>query len=337
MPRLYAIDTLKVLLALGVVWAHAVLLGGHFSAANYVFGQGLVRPAVPSFALVSGFLFHFTYRRGTTRRWLAVVGGAYLFWCLVYAPVWLPDTPGPAHVLLQLIFGPLHLWYMAALLTAVTLIAAILHWTPGGQSTRRWLLGLGIVLLLTGNALQAVDFFTVVDIPLNGYRNGVFVEFPYAAFGFLLAERIAREGRDWMPSAPRLWLLLGGLAALRLIEARWSLGAFGLSPAAPPEFPPLAVAFSLVLAMAFLRLDLPPLRLPLPTISMAIYFLHYMVLLGALSLGITTLGLQLVLGAGVPVVLGLLYLVALREARRLWVRLRDHSDQAEQGDRAAGA
>lgn len=329
MPRLYAIDALKVLLALGVVWAHAVLLGGHFSEANYLFGQALVRPAVPTFALVSGFLFHFTWRRGTTRRWLAVVGAAYLFWCLVYAPVWLPDTPDLGHALVRLVFGPLHLWYMAALVLAVAMITAILHWTPGGKVTRRWLLGLAIALLLVGNALQAVKFFTPIDVPLNAYRNGVFVEYPYAAFGFLLAGRVAREGRDWMPSAPRLWLLLAGLAGLRLIEAWLSLHAFGLSPAAPPEFPPLAVAFSLTLAMACLRLDLPKLRLPMPAISMSIYFLHYMVILGTLSLGIHALVPQLLLGAVVPAVLGVVYLAALREARRLWAGLRDPGEPHE--------
>ena len=327
MQRLYALDALKLLLALGVVWAHVVLLGGHFSTATYLFGQGLVRPAVPTFAMLSGFLFFSTQRRGTTRRWLAVIGGAYLFWCLVYAPVWLPDEPDAAHVVLRLIIGPLHLWYMAALLLAVGMIAAILRWTPGGVATRRWLLGLGIACLLIGSSLQAISFFTPVTIPLNVYRNGVFVEFPYAAFGFLLAGRVAREGRDWMGPAYRLWLLLAGLALLRLVEAWWSLHTFGLSPSAPPEFPPLAVAVSMVLVMACLRLDLPRVPLPLPTLSISIYFLHYLVLLGVLSLGITAMSLQLLLGAGIPALAGVAYVAVWREARRWLTAQRDRSDR----------
>lgn len=317
MTRLPSIDALKVLLALAVVWAHAVLLGAHFDTLNYLVGQGLVRPAVPTFAMVSGFLFNSTHRRGTTTRWLTTISGAYLLWCLIYAPLWLPEEPDLAHVFGRLIVGPLHLWYMAALVAAVLLMAAVLRWAPGALAARRWLLGLAVGALLTGSALQAADFFGPVDIPLNAYRNGIFVEFPYAAFGFLLADRVAREGRGWLPPAPRLWLLFAGLAALRLIEARLSLAAFGLSPSAPPEFPPLAVAFSLVLLMATLRTDLPRVPLPLGTLSMAMYFLHYMVVMAALSLGITALGLQLLLGAGVPALVALLYCAARREAGRL--------------------
>lgn len=327
MTRLPSIDALKFLLALGVVWAHSVLIGQHFSTATYLFGQGLVRAAVPTFALVSGFLFHATSRRGRTWPWLMIMTFAYLMWCLIYAPVWILDEHDLLHVLGRLVVGPLHLWYMAALIVAVLMIAAVVRLIPDPLAQRRWLLGSAVALLFTGATLQGIDFFTPLDLPLNVYRNGIFVEYPYAALGFLLAAKIQRDGRDWMPGALPLWLLLGLLAALRLGEAWLSLKAFGLSPAAPPEFPPLAMAFSVTLMMAMLRLDLPDWTRRLGKLSMALYFLHYLVLLGALSLGLTSMGAMMVLGVAGPVLLTLLGRLLWREVRR-FLRQRQDTDEA---------
>ena len=323
MTRLPSIDALKFLLALGVVWAHSVLMGQHYSTTNYLVGQGLVRATVPTFALVSGFLFHATGRRGRTMPWLMIMTGAYLVWCLIYAPVWLVGEPDVLHVLGRLVVGPLHLWYMAALILAVLMIAAVLRLVPDPLAQRRWLLGSALGLALTGATLQGIDFFTPVDLSLNVYRNGIFVEYPYAVLGFLLAGKIEREGSDWMPGALPLWLMLGFLAALRLGEAWLSLRAFGLSPAAPPEFPPLAMAFSVTLMMAMLRLDLPGWLRPLGKLSMAIYFLHYLVLLGALSLGLTSLGTMMALGVAGPILL-------TRLGSAIWHEVKRHVRQRQE-------
>jgi len=316
MTRLHSIDALKFLIALGVVWAHAVLLGSHFTAANYLIGQGLVRTAVPTFAVISGFLFHVTARNGNTGRWILTMLAAYAFWCAVYAPVWLPHDLAPRGILADLVTGPLHLWYMAALVLAVTMISAVLHLSPDERTARKRLLWLAFGLLLSGTALQAVDFFSAHHIPLNAYRNGIFVEFPYAVFGFLIASHLQRNGREALPRAGILAVIVAVLALLRLGEAALSLSLAGLSPVAPPEFPPLAVAFSLSVLLLAIRLDLPKPPFNLAYLSMMIYFLHYMALLGALHLGITGQSGMILLGVLVPVVLAIALQAVWRELRR---------------------
>ena len=204
MTRVHSIDVLKLLVALGVVWAHAVLLGSHYTDANYIFGQGIVRAAVPTFATISGFLLYSTWHRGKTPRWVGLMVATYLFWCLIYAPVWRPQGMEAGEIVLLILTGPLHLWYMAALVLAVGLMALVLTLSPDEGTAHRRLLILGVITLPLGAALQAVDFFTGLDLPLNAYRNGLFVEFPYAAFGFLVAARLRRLGRDSLPPA---WLL----------------------------------------------------------------------------------------------------------------------------------
>lgn len=309
MTRIHSIDYLKLVLAAAIVWAHAVLLSGHFTATTYVFGQGLVRTAVPSFALISGFLFHATHKRGRTRRWLLGLSACYAGALLAYAPLWLPGLTTPGQVVASVLLGPLHLWYLAALIVAVLGLAAVLALSPTPRIARRWLLGLIPVTLGAGMTLQGIDFFTAWDLPLNSYRNGLFVEFPFAAAGYLIAARVARDGTDWLPSLRMLVPLLSALAGLRLIEAALSMRFFGLSPAAPPEFPPLAVAFSVTLLASLLKARLPQPPVSLGFYSMVVYFLHYLVLIGLLYLGVAAL---------VPLFLGGLTLSLLPAAAIWW-------------------
>jgi surface polysaccharide O-acyltransferase-like enzyme len=299
--RLQSIDYLKALLAGCVVWAHAVLLTGYVSVPAYLFGQGLVRLAVPGFAVLSGYLFHRTWSRGKALPWVAGLLVVYAFWCLFYLPIWLDGSMGLADIALVLLVGPIHLWYVAALALALVLMTAILATADPTTALNR-LKVLAPLCLLAGFSLQAVDFFTAHDIPLNGYRNGLFVEFPYAAFGFLIAARVHRLGPAALPPVGVLVIALVALAALRLVEAALSMHFFGLSVVAPPEFPPLAAGFCVTLLLICLRLRLPAPPVPLGFISMAVYFLHYMALLGLLSLGLTRVTLLTGLGIALPVV-----------------------------------
>ncbi|WP_068305609.1 acyltransferase family protein [Pararhodobacter sp. CCB-MM2] len=313
MTRIHAVDLLKILIASCVVWAHAVLLGGHITPTNYLIGQGLVRNAVPCFALISGFLYFGTRAKGNTRRWLTVLTCAYLFWALVYLPIWLDGTMSMRALLGNLVFGPIHLWYMAALILAVGMLHAVLSFAPNEDAAHRWLKITAVAGILCGFSLQAVDFFSPLDLPLNAYRNGAFLEYPYAAIGYLIAAKLRREGLESLPRARTLWLIVAGLAVLRMGEALLSLQFAGLSPAAPPEFPPLAVGFIIALFLAVLRSPVPPMPPALGLVSMFIYFLHYLVLLVMLYLGLNQMWVMVPAGIVLPTVAALVLVRLLRE------------------------
>ncbi|WRH62470.1 MAG: acyltransferase [Fuscovulum sp.] len=308
MPRIHSIDVLKLIIAAGVVWAHATLLTLQGGVVAYVLGQGLVRTVVPTFAVVSGFLFHSTFHHGRARAWLIRLGLFYLLWTVLYLPVWWPQDPTLGTVVQDLIFGPIHLWYMAALMLALVVLRVVLLLAGDDRRGRRWLIWLGLIFLLCGTTLQGVDFFSDATLSMHTWRNGVFFEFPFVVIGYLVADRIRRRGMGWLPSAGQAWAVLGGLALLRLGEAALSLDLFGLSIFAPPEFPFLTAAFALMILLVALRTEVPPVPVNIAFLSMMIYFLHFIVLLAALRLGVTQIWALMGLGLGLPVLAGLFLL-----------------------------
>ncbi len=308
MTRIHSIDVLKLVIAAGVVWAHATLLTLQGGAVAYVLGQGLVRTVVPTFAVVSGFLFHSTFHHGRARGWLIRLGLFYLLWAMLYLPVWWPQEPTLWVVAQELIFGPIHLWYMAALMLALVMLRLVLLLAGDDSRGRRWLMWLGLVYLLCGTALQGVDFFSDVTLSMHAWRNGVFFEFPFVVIGYLVADRIRRRGTGWLPSAGQAWAVLAGLAVLRLGEAAVSLHLFGLSIVAAPEFPFLTAAFALMILLAVLRTEAAPPPVNIAFLSMMIYFLHFIVLLAALAFGVTQIWALMALGLGLPALVGLILL-----------------------------
>ena len=188
---------------------------------------------------------------------------------------------------------------------AILILLGVLNAIPDPRRARRALVWLAMAGLLTGTVLQALHYFTPVDLPMNAFRNGVFVEFPYAVFGFLLADRISRKGPSALLPERFVAAALALLAALRLAEATFYLHLYGPDLNFPPEFPFLAAAFSLCLLVFTLRLRLPPPPADFAFLSVMVYFLHFFVLLVALKLGIGSFAGLAVAGIAVPVMIGL--------------------------------
>jgi surface polysaccharide O-acyltransferase-like enzyme len=304
MGRIHSIDVLKLVIAAGVVWAHATLMIQDIGVLDYILGLGLARTVVPTFAVVSGFLFYSTLHHGRARAWLIRLGAFYLFWLVLYVPVWWPDAPTLGNVVPDVVFGPIHLWYMAALMMALMLLHGVMLLAGKDERRgRRWLMGLGLVFLLCGSAFQLIDFFTDKAQSMHLWRNGVFFAFPFVVVGYLVADRIQRRGMDWLPGAGQAWTLLGLFVLLRLAEAGLSLYMYGLSKALP-EFPLLLVAFALSLLLVVLRTHVPRPPVNIAFLSMMIYFLHFIVLLGAIRFGVTGIWALVLLGVGLPMLAG---------------------------------
>ncbi|NBE07595.1 acyltransferase family protein [Paragemmobacter ruber] len=305
MPRIHSIDYLKLIIASGIVWAHVMMLTQQGGAVDYVIGQGLVRTVVPTFAVISGFLFYSTLQRGKAVRWILQLTALYAFWWLAYLLEWLPYVGDRRTIILEAVFGPLHLWYVVALIMAVVMITVIHRLAGGGRTGRLVLVWSAVICLLIGTGLHSVHYFTDAHLSIHVYRNGPFLIFPYAVLGYLIADRLNRQGDGWMPSLQAGCLILLGLALLRLAEAGLALITFGASFEAPPEFPVLAVAFSAMFVLVALRVRLAEPPVNLAFLSMLIYFLHFMVVVTLLNFGITRVFVLTALGVAVPAVLGL--------------------------------
>ena len=318
MQRIHSLDVLPLVIACGVVWAHAMLMTNHSSVPAYILGQGLARTVVPTFAVLSGFFFYTTLHRRKADDWLLCLLVFYLFWTAVYLPLWWPKPPSVIAFAEGIVFGSMHLWYMAALLVALTLLKAIVQYAPSAEVARRRLLWTAVPAMLAGTAIQSADFFTDLNLPLNSFRNGLFYEFPFAVFGYLVAERVKRDGLDILPRAAVLWLIVAGLALLRLGEAWLSLQYFGLSIIAPPEFPVLTVAFAVGVVLATLRTRVRAVRVNFAFASMMIYFLHVGFLAIAVRLGIHGILPLMVIGVGMPLVCSALLSALVRTLYRLY-------------------
>ncbi len=243
--------------------------------------------------------------RGKARRWIGQLTLLYAFWWMLYLPEWLPFAPDTRAVIKEAVFGPLHLWYVVALIIAVAMIAVI-RWLFGeGRAARRALFWIAVLCLLIGTGLHAARYFAEAQVSIHLYRNGPFMIFPFAALGYLLADRLQRLGADWVPSLRVGCLILLGLAVLRIGEAWLALILFGASYDAPPEFPPLAVAFSAMFVLVALRVRMPEPRVNLAFLAMLIYFLHFMVVVTALDQGVTNVLVLTALGVLVPAIVGL--------------------------------
>lgn len=300
MPRIHALDVLKFLLALGIVFAHTVMLTNSLSTTNYAVLHAISRAIVPTFALISGFGFYATWQKGKTRRWIQGLLLLYVIWGAIHAVIWLREVHDFDDLLLTLFFGPIHLWYIPALIVAVLVLAGHLRLPLPDRGRHVAIIISALVLATLDAVLQYAAFYGAMDLSLNSYRNGLLLLYPYVALGYLIAHFVRTRGLEALPKARVIYPLLILALALRFVEARQIFKQVGLSFVAPPELPPLAFAFSLLLVLAAMRTKVPNPSLPLGAFSTFIYFMHYIVLAVAIHFGFGWPPFVYALGVVVP-------------------------------------
>lgn len=314
--RIHSLDYLKLVLALGVVFGHAILMQNQLKPWSYLIGAGMLRGLVPTFAAVSGYSIYVTQKRGKLDLWLKGLIATYLFWTAFYLPVWIRDVSEPGQILQVLVFGTMHLWYIAGLVLALPMMLATL-WLGRRTGTGPWpMLGAALLLALIGSGLGFWSFL-VTPLPMDLYRNGITVIFPFVAAGYGVAMLVDRRGREVLPSARWLWLALIGLSALKIMESAIAMRVYGVSIRTLPDLPFLGIPAALLMFLAFLRLDLPRAPINLGLWSASVYFLHVFMILLARHFGITAIWSTFLLGVIVPILLAIVFERGMGLRRRL--------------------
>lgn len=314
--RIHSLDYLKLVLALGVVFGHAILMQNQIKPWSYLTGMGLLRGLVPTFAAVSGYSIYVTQKRGRLDLWLKGLIAIYLFWTAFYLPVWIRDVSSLGQVVQVLVFGTMHLWYIAGLVLALPMMLAML-WLGRRTGTGPWpMLGAAFILALIGSGLGFWSFL-VTPLPLDLYRNGITVIFPFAAAGYGVAMLVDRHGREALPPARWLWLALIGVSAAKIVESAIVMQVYGVSIHTLPDLPVLAIPAALLMFLAFLRLDLPRAPINLGLWSSSVYFLHVFMILLARHFGITAVWATFLLGVIGPVLLAVAFERGMELRRRL--------------------
>ncbi|MDF2551356.1 MAG: hypothetical protein K0R77_631 [Chryseobacterium sp.] len=183
MGRNLTIDILKIVLAFFVVFLHMNFLKETYPVLSYVLVNGLFRIAVPVFLVITGFYFFHIDHSKKLKKWLFRTFLLYTIWMMIYISYWKDNE----QVLLTLIFGYHHLWY----LIGTCFSGAILFLLRKQNSSL--LFFLAVFLFLIGYGVQILGnlhyFEKEKDSVLNMYllyRNFLFVCFPFLTIGFLI-------------------------------------------------------------------------------------------------------------------------------------------------------
>jgi len=244
---------------------------------------------VPTFFVINGYYLWQTLASGHSfARWFKRGLQLYLLWMLIYSPIYasfadLGSVGGVLGILKQFVIGYFHLWYLVGMLGG-GLILYLLRKRPTGL-----LVVLASSAFVVGLVLQyARVYFELPNAFLqhfnqNDYtaRNFLFMGFPFMALGFLLArhgvpERATR-GKVCLALAIGLALLFGEawLNYLHQADARQNFDFLASLP--------VVTAALFLLPFVFFRASTRNLNAKL---SSALYYVHPLLLYGALSAGL---------------------------------------------------
>ncbi len=183
MGRNLSIDVLKIILAFFVVFLHMNFLKESNPQLSYVLVNGLFRVAVPVFLIITGFYFFHIDDTKKLKKWLFRTFVLYIIWMAVYYSFWKSSE----NVLLTIIFGYHHLWYLIG-----TFFSGIILYLLR-KSSSAFLLSIALGLFITGYIIQVLGnlhyFDKENDSLLNDYliyRNFLFVCLPFLSIGFLI-------------------------------------------------------------------------------------------------------------------------------------------------------
>ena len=307
MRRIHSLDYLKTFLALFVVLAHTNWIQNNMSTGLFVFGNGLMRMLVPLFCIIAGYFLHISIARGKTGKWLWRVMALYLFWMAAYFPIWKGQVTSPWSLATTLLWGFFHLWFLIGLFFGG--LAVVIADRIGRLLAPRravWFVVVPAILCaLAGIAMHYADLTELARIPVQRYRNGIFMCFPFVAIGYLVSRHVAIRGQAGLPSRRQMLpLAMLGLCLL-VFEAfvvQWRLGTDVMIEVPAATY--LAVPAIFLLA---LQVEMPPQPVDLGLVSASIYFLHIWCFRLAAYLDVHHLFALMAFGIVLPTLIALIY------------------------------
>jgi len=195
MQRNLSIDLLRFILSILIIALHTSFLHEFGIAGDTL--RSVTRCAVPLFLMISGYyLFDIINDRKKVRKYILRVLLLYFIWMLVYFPMY-ADFSSRFNVIMFFftwIFGFFHLWYLVALLLAVSMLYFFVknnfHW--------KRLMIIAIGLFMAGWIIQTLKILQLpssISLLLSWnfpYRNFLFIGFPFVYIGFFIRSKESR-------------------------------------------------------------------------------------------------------------------------------------------------
>jgi hypothetical protein len=274
MTRNLSVDVLKLIMAFMVVGLHTNFLEESSQLGSFLTVEGIFRMAVPEFFLINGFYFLSVIEHKRISVWLKRILILYAFWMFFYIYFWFRPKELSLHeivkILLTLIFGYHHLWYLPGMIGASVLLFLTRKLTNVSLALISLMLFfIGLSLEYAGN----YHFFEspAVDMVVNHswvYRNFLFFGFPFFCVGYLI-NKCGLHTKIKIISL--FWISILGLCLL-LLE---SYSNFRMS--IEPESFDLYLSLLLLCPIVFLlfyKLDIWGESKSLALYSTGIYFIH---------------------------------------------------------------
>lgn len=210
--RSLAVDLLKIAMAICVIGIHANPFWRVYPDAGLVTGDGLFRLAVPVFLVVNGYYFLPQAEQGRGWGYVRRIVTLYVLWSLLYLPLSWKDytVQSPAGLIVLILNGYWHLWYLSSLALAAAVAVAVHRWASGP------LVALAALTFAGGIAMSALIAWQVIPVygPVVGsgdilHRNGLLLSLPFFVIGMLMRRH------NWPGRLPRG--RVAGLAALGVV------------------------------------------------------------------------------------------------------------------------
>ncbi|TKA97386.1 hypothetical protein FAZ78_06435 [Cereibacter changlensis] len=191
MARNISLDLLKLVMAVMVVGLHGGFLSEVDQLASWLTVNGLFRIAVPVFLIINGYFFHDALTAGRHWAWLRRVGALYILWMTFYFAYWI-DAPAPLLVV-YLVFGWYHLWYLPGIFGAALLLVAINRIWPQRTAHTTAIVVTAVTAFVVGVAIQYAGNYSLFEGLAHrlanidqSHRNFLLFAFPFFSAGYLL-------------------------------------------------------------------------------------------------------------------------------------------------------
>ncbi len=184
------LDVLKIVASLFIVAFHSDFLREYNKFFHYVTFQGILRWVIPFFFCVTGFFLYRIFEKGQFKDWNRRIGILYAVWMLIFGYFWIvPNYNSPYKLLLNIVIGFNHLWYVASLF-----VGGFLLYRVRNLSNKTLLIG-AIILYIIGYSIQALGDLALIKEPeiavklvnfTPTHRNFLLFDLPFLILGYTI-------------------------------------------------------------------------------------------------------------------------------------------------------
>lgn len=182
MERNITLDYFKLFLAILVITIHLPIESTTSKWLYWLyhegFSNGLARIAVPCFFILNGYFLDIN-NKIKVKKYISHIGILYVVWMLFYLPTY--SYLDAKSILITIIGGYKHLWYLIALVEVVI----VLYLINKIIKKKVFLLIVALLLFVCGYIVE-LNYPYATDIDIYKFRNFLFIGLPFVLLGNLM-------------------------------------------------------------------------------------------------------------------------------------------------------